>query len=774
MGASQFNIYGTVSLETAQAVEGTKQVRSEIQNLSRSGIAGFEAARQKVIDLTKRIAELRRELLKTSDPAAQARLNAALAQTQKEFTAARGALRGMSLESREANEKVQMLAASLGVNLPMGLERLVARLPAVQAAMGLAFNASIVLAVGAAIVAVIPKLDDWIDRLRGIEAANADVYQKVAELNVALGGFGSVGSVKALRAQLAQVAAQIQQDTKLLEELRTIPAGLPGEGQPSPLFSYINRKDIQLLEEHIKHLQEVYERLGDAIPTAQIEEDRQAKEKAAKASEELAKKEWALSWQYEHRHDALSAALKTYDEYRQAAEDALAVVPPLLADQEAGLKRLPPIIQEIYAKYDILSDAAVAAGKAQIEAGEKVRHQAEELASSIESFIDRVFLTARSVADVFHQFLMQMLGNFVKWVSLMIAKAVLGMKQAQAAASAGGGGGGTLGSLLGILFGINLGGGTGAATVGGATAATTGIEAAFTAAGNTPGAIGVWTGGSMLTAGGGTTATGGIPKAFGGAGGAATTVASLAMLEAAAGIGLTRSALTAGGVGTGAIGGYAISHSVLGAIVGALLGWIGGGRAKRKASALVESFDVQAEEVVKQFEKFKTDYESALETIAAVSAQFQQAEQPYGKAGKRGVETIATKAAEYLARIRDLEKQREARAAIIAGMTVPEFQTGGPVGWNLGGGVLAILHPGEFVMRREAVDRLGAQFLMALNRAPSFAQGGAMGRPQTQPGIGQRIYNLTFNLYQLPHESQQVFQNRIVRAMKRAIADGQW
>lgn len=183
MGDSQFNISGTVGLETAGAVEGIKQVRSEIQNLSQSGIAGFEAARQKVIDLTKRIAELRTQLLQTNDPAAQAKLNAALAQTQKEFTAARGALRGMSLESREASEKAQLLAAQLGVQLPQGLDRFIARMPAVQQGLQAAFSLSLIGAFAGALVAAIVQMVRGLDELTDTTADFKSIMDEAAESN---------------------------------------------------------------------------------------------------------------------------------------------------------------------------------------------------------------------------------------------------------------------------------------------------------------------------------------------------------------------------------------------------------------------------------------------------------------------------------------------------------------------------------------------------------------------------------------------------------------
>jgi hypothetical protein len=99
--------------------------------------------------------------------------------------------------------------------------------------------------------------------------------------------------------------------------------------------------------------------------------------------------------------------------------------------------------------------------KAEIEGARKAadeqRHMYDQLSQSIESFIERTFLHARSLADVWHQFLMQLLGSFVKWVSQMVARALLGMRQVSTGQATGGGG--ILGQILGGVFGVGGGGG---------------------------------------------------------------------------------------------------------------------------------------------------------------------------------------------------------------------------------------------------------------------------------------------------------------------------
>jgi hypothetical protein len=107
-------------------------------------------------------------------------------------------------------------------------------------------------------------------------------------------------------------------------------------------------------------------------------------------------------------------------------------------------------------------------------------------------------------------------------------------------------------------------------------------------------------------------------------------------------------------------------------------------------------------------------------------------------------------------------------------MTIPEFAIGGQVP-GLGGGILAILHPGEFVIRQQAVDALGTNFLAALNRAPQFAAGGPIGAGT--PPSGRQInvtQNFTINAMDGADVDRwwRANRGRMVREIRRAIGDG--
>jgi len=58
-----------------------------------------------------------------------------------------------------------------------------------------------------------------------------------------------------------------------------------------------------------------------------------------------------------------------------------------------------------------------------------------------------------------------------------------------------------------------------------------------------------------------------------------------------------------------------------------------------------------------------------------------------------------------------------------------------------------------------------------LNRAPRFDAGGSVSG-RAVPTIGPRTVKQTFQIYQLPGESQQTFVNKVARAVKQATADG--
>jgi len=809
MGGNQFTISGEVTLKTAQAAQGAKQVRSEIEGLAKSGIAGFEAAQGKVIDLTKRLGELRNELLKTNDPARQAQLNAALAQTQREFKAARTEMRGMSLQAGEANEKVMMLAASLGVQVPQGMGRILARMPAIQSGIEHAFSAVIVFAF---VRAIAEAATNW-EKFQGaigaalgpISAAEVKLFNLVGLLKDYSGAAG-----EAAEAQKQLTEAEEALSKRVLEaRLKANEAGKKG----IELWTEESNNRIKLLQREQgaadQSLRSQFdnliliekESLARKAQAQVFDEDAAAKEKAAQATTALAEKEGIAARAAENLAEKQARANEqfakspwfslqgagSFEEWQTRTEALMqAKIDADEAVRKAGLKTINEIV-----------DADVDATQMQIELAQKAReaqeHALTATAEKIESFIDRVFLTARSLSDVFHQFLTQLLGSFVKWVSQMIAEWLRGAKQLSTGQATGGG---ILGSILRGMFGFGSAGeGTAAASFGGLPLPGGGVIQGVTG-GVSAGAITPFGGGSEMTtlvgAGGNVLVGAGIPKVAGGAGGMAalTSLATGGLLLGGA-AGLSR-AWTAGGPITGALAGAGIGLGLgflatgaffgpiglaiagIAAGIGALIGMFGRGKAKRKATAIEVPYEQAAAELFDQYKQHELDFESAVGGLEALIAQGQQAELSagLGKWGRKGSENLTRIIEDLIRAVQNLEKQRQINAAIIGGITIPEFALGGPVGFRMpGGGIFAIVHPGEFVMRRDAVDALGTNFLAALNRAPRFDVGGTVGGQGGRFGAGSVVIG-NLNIFGTAGETPHAFANRVVATVRRAKADG--
>lgn len=394
-----------------------------------------------------------------------------------------------------------------------------------------------------------------------------------------------------------------------------------------------------------------------------------------------------------------------------------------------------------------------------------------------------MFIQARSLGDVFHQFLMQTLGSFVKWISQMLASWLTGIRQVTAGGGGGGVGGG-IGGLLGPILGgvFGLGGGISAmAAPGGVTAAA--------------GQLGLPIGmGGM-----GLSGAGGIPSAVGGAaqgglgqlafhpGQFAANLATMGPLLAILG---GASLMGRGGVGSGVAGGMlaagGISYAMfglaglgvlplaIGALVGGIIGMVRRGRQKQKSAALEQQFEFAGNDVLNQYELHKVDYESAISQLEGLIASGQQTllGAGTGRWGRQGAENLTRVIQDLIARVNDLEKQRQATLGVIGGMTIPEFAVGGPVGYRLAnGGILALVHPGEFVMRREAVDNLGANFLAALNRAPAFASGGPVGSSIARQHGGIHIHG---NLILYPEKgmTNREAMEMVVQGFNLAMREG--
>jgi hypothetical protein len=240
--------------------------------------------------------------------------------------------------------------------------------------------------------------------------------------------------------------------------------------------------------------------------------------------------------------------------------------------------------------------------------------------------------------------------------------------------------------------------------------------------------------------------------------------------------------LAAGGISYGLFGlaGLGVLPLAIGALVGGLIGMFRRGRQKRKSAGLEQGFEFAADDVFAAYQLHKLDYESAISSLEGLIASGQQTllGAGTGRWGRQGAENLTRVIRDLIARVNDLEGQRQATTTTLAGMTIPEFAIGGQVPGlgtrdsGLGGGILAILHPGEFVMRQQAVDALGTNFLAALNRAPRFDTGGMVPSTQHPAPSTRSVVIENLNVYPERGMSDREAAQMVVRGLRRATYDG--
>ena len=184
--------------------------------------------------------------------------------------------------------------------------------------------------------------------------------------------------------------------------------------------------------------------------------------------------------------------------------------------------------------------------------------------------------------------------------------------------------------------------------------------------------------------------------------------------------------------GLGSAAGGALTGFSIGGPIGALLGGIAGGIAslfgkdknKEHDAAIANQGFAELRQILDDYNHFRRDFASAVDSANRIWSQMASewvrpqsapSQRPYFDAIMRSIEST--------------EDERNRRRQLTAMLPVPELQDGGWVGWGSAGSggagrIPAFLHPGEFVMNREAVDRWGVSVLEGLNRG-SGSGGGA-------------------------------------------------
>ena len=173
-----------------------------------------------------------------------------------------------------------------------------------------------------------------------------------------------------------------------------------------------------------------------------------------------------------------------------------------------------------------------------------------------------------------------------------------------------------------------------------------------------------------------------------------------------------------GGLGSGALTGFSLGGpvgAVVGGIVGGLVGLFrgGGGQEKRHDAEIANRGFAQLAQILEDYHHFRRDFASTVNDSQRVWSQMQSqwvrpqsapSQWPYFAAILRSIEQT--------------EDERNRRRQMVALGPLPEFAEGGfvaPASGRLDSGTLALLHSGEFVMNRQAVDRLGVSLLEGFN-----------------------------------------------------------
>lgn len=174
-----------------------------------------------------------------------------------------------------------------------------------------------------------------------------------------------------------------------------------------------------------------------------------------------------------------------------------------------------------------------------------------------------------------------------------------------------------------------------------------------------------------------------------------------------------------GGLGSGALTGLATAGP-LGAVVGGLIGGIAGlfgggsGKAKRQDAEVANQGFAQLKQILDDYNHFRRNFASSVDAANRIWAQMQSqwsrsqsapSQRPYFDAIIRSMQST--------------EDERLRRRQMQALLPIPQFASGGLVNGVGSGGTLALVHPGEYVMSKRAVDDLGVATLNGLNNGAS-------------------------------------------------------
>ena len=721
---------------------------------------------------------------------------------------ARQELRNLNFAANDARMEAQLLAAQFGVHLPVGIDKLLSRLPAVQQGISKAFNAGIMVAFGVAggqaLARLIVEITQFDSTLQGLKQTIADVF---SPFEAAARGLHEANVAEASEKQSQRVLASIERARKTREE--TALTGREGtdllraqqaqaieelrrrqqqEGLPLGVVAQeavaINqkfgaeisaalakrteelRKRVDALEEQEARLAEQEARLaeqerktllGPGIKTVEVEAGLGAHPEAVVAAGERIKTIGATQAKIrELEADAEVARLtgnqRTLAQIALQEQRHLAEYRKLL---DEGI-----IFQSEYeqARTAIAIDAEGERMEVARRAAEEQRQLIEATARDWESMFDRITGGAHNMGDVLGNIFDEIKRAWKRQIFEMLAAAVVGGKAGPSSATGASlgmtGGRGILGSILGSVLGGGIAGGgqaVGAATppfipnqFAAGTSALSGLGLA--GAGGLGGGIFAAAAQPTQAAAMGLPATTPIgdllskvfPHSIGGVGGPTLALGGLTL----AGLGLGHGSLLGalGGLAGGALTGFAVGGpigAIVGGIIGGIAGLFGGNKKKESDARIEEQGFATIKQLLEEYSRQRIDYASTFEGYQQVHQQMQGAfQRPQSKRHEQYWFD------QYIKQLQGIEDERNRRRDFLSGFAVPEFESGGFVdataysrarlgnarlgnarlGFAAGGEVPAILHSGEYVMSRPAVERWGADLLARMNSSEPRGQ----------------------------------------------------
>ena len=484
------------------------------------------------------------------------------------------------------------------------------------------------------------------------------------------------------------------------------------------------------------------------------------------------------------------------------------------------LNQLPQLEQDAVKQGAVLAEQTDTVRKSLAAVPEEAQVALAATQAQFDSFVDDTRQTSRQFEDIWQRTMGGVVGAFDDSIAKMVTDWFGGIRQMVSGAAMGGRGilAGLFGGLLGgsrggfpsILTGIGLPGFPGGS--GGAAILTPPFNpnALAILSPTALAATNFFSGGPVRAEG---TVTGGAGEILGALGGATqgalgtlifgsgperiaalralglagANIAGSALLDIAARAGgpvkgALGGALLGLGVGVTAAGGFGAAFASLaaagpiglglGAVAGLVLGIIGRGRAKRRAAGMEEEFIRQGQEIVDRYKEFENQFGPAIAQLEGLKAQGMDTllGAGLGRAGRRGTQNLGSNMDVLLREVERIERQREQRRMLLGDFALPEFMFGGPVrGINAANGaLLAMLHPGEFVLRKEAVQAMGESALATLNSSPQTVSGSGFAAPA-------RHITVNFNISAVDGASVARFwrQSRpqIVKAVRKAIGD---